>query len=95
MDRLIEVAQNADLAEKLFALLDGMGIGQQQVVRDQRQDGPPKGAGALTRFAEQMRAKKPAQTPVLMTEDGEPLELVQEGDLPEPYDETRRARDDE
>ncbi len=50
MDRLIEVAQNTDRAEKLFAPLDGMGIGQQRVVRDQRQDGLRVMAAGRRRF---------------------------------------------
>jgi hypothetical protein len=69
-------------------------VSPQKATQQEKRDQPPRGAGALTRFAEQMKAKQP-QPPLLLAEDGEPLEVVETGDLPEQYDPHRRAGEDD
>ncbi len=94
MDRLLRIAADPKQSERLLAVIDRLGLDSgDQARQPQLQKRNPQKAltTAIARISQ--ATKQPA--PVLTTEDGEPLEVVGDNEMPAIYDETRRARDDE
>ncbi len=95
MDRLLRVAADPKASKQLLAIIDRLGLDSGDQARQPQppQKRNPQKALATAIASMSQATKQPA--PVLRTEDGDTLEIVGDNEMPEIYDETRRARDDE